>query len=125
MSEKEQILALEALRCEAMTTANVVALSGIFADDLLWIHGTGRGDTKAGMLESIGSGSTKYRSIDCSDVSVRIYGGTAFVSGIADIRAEIHGEDRVLQNRFTIAWSRLDDDWKVVNWQSTTVRKPA
>ena len=125
MSQEQDVMALEQRRREAMTQADVVSLSSMFDDDMMWIHATARVDTKPGLLSSIETGSTKYLAIDCSDETVRIFEDKiAIISGIADITAEIKGEHRVLQNRFTIIWQLKDAGWKVVNWQSTTVRKP-
>lgn len=123
MTNESDIMALEQRRRHAMTSADIETLSGLFAEDMLWIHATARPDTKGGLLDSIGSGKTKYLAIDCSDETVRLYGDTAIISGIADMKAEIAGESRVIQNRFTIIWVRTGSDWKVVNWQSTGVRK--
>lgn len=126
MTSREEIMALEQQRRQAMVAADVATLSKLFADDLLWIHATARPDTKQGLLASIESRKTIYQAIECSEETVRLYGDTAIVSGIADIKAQINGEDRVLQNRFTILWVRkAATPWQAVNWQSTTVRKPA
>jgi len=123
MSDSKEIMALEHARRRAMIEADVAKLSGLFADDMMWIHATARPDTKSGLLDSIATGKTKYLAIECSDESIRFYGETAVVSGVADMKVQIAGEDRVLQNRFTIVWAHLAPGWKVVNWQSTTVRK--
>ena len=126
MTSPQEIMALEQQRRQAMVAADVVTLSRLLADDVLWIHATARLDTKAGLLASIETKKTIYQEIACSEETVRFYGDTAIVSGIADIKAQISGEDRVLQNRFTIVWARPSGaPWQVVNWQSTTVRKPA
>jgi uncharacterized protein (TIGR02246 family) len=124
MNPTQEIMALEQRRREAMTKADVDTLEELFADDLMWIHATARADTKQGLLATIASGKTKYLSIDCSEETVRFYGSMAAVSGIADMTAEIAGEHRVLQSRFTILWHQQPAGWRVVNWQSTTVRKP-
>ncbi|MFC9357903.1 nuclear transport factor 2 family protein [Rhodococcus sp. NPDC057014] len=125
MSTASDVLALEYKRREAMTTPDVDALSDLLADDVVWIHATARVDTKAGLLEAIGSGSTKYLSMDVEDETVREIGGVILIGGIAHIKAEINNEVRDLQNRFTIIWApQPDGAWRVVNWQSTTVRKP-
>lgn len=121
----EQIMVLERQRREAMVKADVAALDTLLDDGLMWIHATARADTKHGLLDSIASGKTKYLAIECSEESVRFYGAVAVISGIADIQAEIAGEQRTLQNRFTILWHEQQGRWQVVNWQSTTVRKPA
>lgn len=126
MTSMQDIMALEQRRRRAMIDADVGTLAQLLADDVLWIHATARPDTKPGLLASIESKKTIYQAIDCSEETVRFYGDVAIVSGIADIRARINGEDRVLQNRFTIVWTgSATRPWQVVNWQSTTVRKPA
>jgi ketosteroid isomerase-like protein len=47
----------------------------------------------------------------------------AFLSGVAVMKAEIGGNVRDIENRYTIVWQRADGMWRVVNWQSTSVRK--
>ena len=122
MSISETVLDLDRIRRDAMTKADVDTLGDLFADDMVWIHATARVDTKAGLLDAIGSGSTKYLSIDVSDETVRDFGDVVLVGGVAAMTAEIKGETRDLRNRFTIVWSRRGDAWQVVNWQSTSVR---
>jgi len=119
------IMVLEHQRRQAMIGADTATLSRLFADDMVWIHATARADTKPGLLASIESRKTVYQAIDCSEESVRFYGPVAMVSGIADIKARIGDEDRVIQNRFTIVWHQTGDTWRVVHWQSTSVRKAA
>lgn len=121
----QDIMALEHQRRQAMIAADTATLSRLFADDLMWIHATARADTKQGLLASIESRKTVYQAIDCSEETVRFYGPIAMVSGLADIKAQIGGEDRVIQNRFTIVWHKTDEQWRVINWQSTSVRKAA
>ena len=122
----QDIMALEHQRRQAMIAADTVTLSRLFADDMTWIHATARADTKAGLLASIESRKTVYQAIDCSEETVRFYGPIAIVSGIADIKARIGEDERVIQNRFTIIWHQTrDDPWRVISWQSTSVRKPA
>jgi ketosteroid isomerase-like protein len=121
MSEST-VVELDRIRRDAMTKADVTALGELFADDMVWIHATARVDTKAGLLDAIGSGSTKYLSIEVTDETVRDFGDVVLVGGIAAMTAEIKGETRELRNRFTIVWARRGASWQVVNWQSTSVR---
>lgn len=118
----ETVLDLDRIRRDAMTKADVATLGELFADDMVWIHATARIDTKAGLLDAIGSGSTKYLSIDVTDETVRDFGDVVLVGGIAAMTAEIKGETRELRNRFTIVWAQRAASWQVVNWQSTSVR---
>lgn len=122
MSDSKEIMALDHARRRAMIEGDVAKLGGLFADDMMWIHANARADSKQAFLDSIATGKSRYLAIDCSEETVRFYGETAVVSGIMDIKVQIAGEDRALQNRFTIVWAHLAGGWKVVNWQSTTVR---
>ena len=121
----QDIMALEHERRTAMIAADTATLSRLFADDMTWIHATARADSKQGLLASIESRKTVYQALDCSEETVRFYGPIAIVSGIVDTKAQIGGEDRVLQNRFTILWHQTGLQWQVVSWQSTSVRKAA
>jgi ketosteroid isomerase-like protein len=125
MTDVRTIYDMEARRKQAMIDADTGVLATLFADDMLWIHGTARGDSKAGMLETIASGKTKYRSIESADESLRFYGDVALLSGVSRIQATIAGEERLLQNRYTIVWAQIGSLWQVVNWQSTTLRVAA
>ena len=116
---RSTVLELDRIRRDAMTKADVATLGELFADDMVWIHATARVDTKDGLLDAIGSGSTKYLSIDVSDETVRDFGDVVLIGGVAVMSAEIKGETRELRSRFTIAWARRGDAWQVVNWQST------
>ncbi|MFI1705023.1 nuclear transport factor 2 family protein [Streptomyces griseoruber] len=123
MTDATTILELDQERREAMIRADVDALAQLLADDVMWIHATARVDTKEGLLASIASGKTKYLAIDSSDETLRFHGGIAFLSAVADMKCEIAGETRDIQNRYTIVYAPAGDGWKVVNWQSTSVRK--
>lgn len=125
MENSEEILMLEKTRIGAMIAADVSTLTNVFADDMVWIHASAKADGKAGVLSTIESGKTKYRAIDCSEQTVRFYGDVAMVGGVADMTLEIANEIRSLKNRYTIVWAKIGGGWKVVNWQSTTVRPPA
>ncbi|WP_170304227.1 nuclear transport factor 2 family protein [Duganella radicis] len=122
MDYAQDILNLEQQRCTAMMGADVPLLSQLFADDMVWIHASAKVDGKAGVLNTIGSGKTKYLAIDCSDQQVRLYGETAIVGGVADMKLESAGEVRSLKNRYTIHWLKQAGGWQVVNWQSTSVK---
>ncbi len=122
MANTEDILQLEKTRCQAMVGADLPALTRLFADDMVWIHASANMDGKAGVLQTIGSGKTRYLEINCSEQLVRFYGDTAIVGGIADMKLESAGEVRRLKNRFTIHWLKNGSAWQVVNWQSTSVK---
>jgi ketosteroid isomerase-like protein len=117
ISEKE-ILALEDKRFGAMIARDFAALEKLLHDDLLYTHASGVTDTKASWLEAMKSGKTKYKSVNCSDRKVRVFGDVALVTGKAAVEAEVNGQPRSLKLIFLVAWARTPQGWKFVAWQS-------
>ena len=91
MSEKE-ILDLEDKRFGAMIKGDFKALDAMVHEQLLYTHSSGNTDIKPSWLESIKSGRTKYKAVNCSDRKVRLFGDVALITGRAAIEAEIGGQ---------------------------------
>jgi ketosteroid isomerase-like protein len=123
MIDHTDVRAADQVRRQAMIAADVAHLSELFSDDMVWIHATARADTKAGLLESIGCGKTNYLAIDCRDETLRVVNDLAFLSGLAVMRAEIGGEIRDSEIRYTIIWGHCVGTWQVVHYQATYTRK--
>jgi ketosteroid isomerase-like protein len=120
VNEKEEILALDDKRFGAMIGRDFKALQAMVHDDLLYTHSSGVTDTKASWLESMQSGKTKYKSVNCTERKVRVIGEVALVTGRATIEAEIGGQPRSLKLLFLNAWAKTPQEgWKFVAWQST------
>jgi ketosteroid isomerase-like protein len=118
MSSEKEILGLEDKRFGAMIARDFAGLEKLVHGELLYTHSSGLTDTKASWLESMKSGKTKYKSVNCSDRKVRIFGDVALVTGKAAIEAEIGGQPRSLKLLFLNAWTRTAQGWKFVAWQS-------
>ena len=78
MNEKD-ILALEDKRFGAMIARDFKALEAMLHGDLLYTHSSGVTDTKATWLQSMQSGKTKYKSVNCTDRKVRVIGEVALI----------------------------------------------
>ncbi len=115
------IEALEDKRYEAMKRADREVLEQLLADDLTYVHTSGRVETKSQFINSIESGEILYRSIDREDVQVRIYGNTAVVTGLANVNVELRGRVEHLRIRFIDVYVRQNGHWNMVAWQSTCI----
>ena len=102
-----------------MIARDFKALEAMLHGDLLYTHSSGVTDTKASWLQSMQSGKTKYRNVNCTDRKVRVIGEVALVTGRAAIEAEIGGQPRSLKLLFLNAWAKTPEGWKFVAWQST------
>lgn len=124
MSVEEDVLALEEKRCAAMTARDADALAAMLHDDLVYTHSSGVVDDKATYLDAIRSGRTLYHSIERTGERVRAYGGTALVTGNADIEVDVGGQHKSLRLCYLDVWTRTPQGWKFVAWQSTARAKP-
>jgi ketosteroid isomerase-like protein len=125
MSEENIVRRLDQERRQAMLAADVGTLTELFSENLMWVHGTARVDTKKSFLEAIGSSRTRYLSIDVADESYRDLGDAAILSGLITMDLEVGGEPRSMYSRFTIVWHLTEAKWQAVHWQSTPVRSAA
>lgn len=113
--------ALEARRIRSLIERDEAALRDVFAEDLLWIHSSGRIDDKAALLRKVGGGAIKFLEIEPSDEQVRKLGDAAVVTSTARIVFEAGGTARTRTNVVTVIWRNDDGAWRIVLWQSTTV----
>jgi ketosteroid isomerase-like protein len=121
MAADQELTVLEDRRCAAMVAADAATLSNLFDDDLVWTHSSARTDTKAGFLDALKSGGTRYLDIKRSDEKVRVHGNLAVISGTADMQVILKGERRELRNRYTNVWAKRGGSWKMLAWQSTAL----
>lgn len=110
---------LEKERCEALISADIGKLEGLFSDRLNWCHSSGRVDTKAQLLERISSGATRYLSMKRSDTRVIVGDSGAVATGLVDMVAIVGDKEHTLSNRYTTAWLVEAGRWRLVAWQST------
>jgi ketosteroid isomerase-like protein len=118
---REDILAADARRFDAMLQGDLAALEGLLAEDLTYTHSSGKAETRAQFLESLRSGKLRYLAASRSDVAVRVYGDTAVVTGRAEMKVSSQGQELTLPIRFTEVWVKSGGAWKLAAWQSTRV----
>lgn len=110
----EEILRQEKARTAAILAADGPAMQKLFDDDLVYIHSSGRLDTKTSYIDGLVSGKSGYKGFNFSNVKVRVYGDCAIASGdvIIDTR------NAQLDLRFTNVWVRRGEGWCNVHWSS-------
>ena len=121
MDEKNEVLDLEVRRCEALINADFSELDRLLSHQLTWTHASAHQDDKASFLATLQAGRIRYLQIRRSEEQVRLHGEVAVVTGVADMRASIHGEERQLCNRYIAVWAKFETDWQMIAWQSTAV----
>jgi hypothetical protein len=123
------VTADEALRAEdaryaAQTTNDFAALARLIGDDLVYIHGSSVLDDKTAYIESMRSGTVRYRSMKRSNPKVRIYGCLAIITADGDFDVTVKGQDMNVKLRFHSVWARRPAGLQFVSWQATRVPPP-
>ena len=115
----KQISALEAKRYQAMTSADVGTLEGLFSDKLVYTHSDASSDSKQSYLDKLASGHFDYGDIDHPESSIVVHGDCAIVIG--DMRGEIviGGQTRVLNSKSLAVWVRENAGWVLLAFQPT------
>lgn len=118
---EQELLRLDDERSRAMTAANAAVLERLMSNDIVYTHSSGRLDSKRSFINSISSGTVKYRRIDRREVAVSVRGGFAFLTGAVEIDVETGGRSLHLNLRFSNAWEETPQGWQQILWQSTPI----
>jgi ketosteroid isomerase-like protein len=112
-SIKQEILRQEQKRVEALISADVAALDGLIADDLVHIHADGKIDGKADYLHGVAN-KYKFHAVERGELRIRIYGDLAVVNGPLNQVLSVSGTDKQhkISAVVTQVWVRVADGWK-------------
>lgn len=112
----------EANRLQALLARDFTALDRLLGDDLTYTHSNARLDGKTAYMEPFVSGRTRYTRLEPSEVSTRVYGDAAVLTGRMLSVALVNGTESRTDLRFTSVWVHRDGRWQMVAWHS--VRLP-
>jgi hypothetical protein len=119
---EKQVLAAEQSRVTALDRSDLAALENLLADDLTYVHASGKVDTKSSFLAAIRSGQLHYISWQPCNLHVRILGQTALIDGEYAVRVL---DSRMQRDPFNVnifiltAYAHRNGRWQQVAWQST------
>ncbi len=123
-SPEAEVKKAEEARIAATIKGDVAALSALFADGMTYVHSSAKLETRQEFLDLIKSGFYQYKSIATHDVTVRVYGQTAILAGLADIEVVSDGKPVSPKLRFTEVWVKGAHGWQLVVWHSTRLPAP-
>src|SRR6266853_4329171 len=121
---KEQLKKLEMERAAAVVKGETATLDKQTSDDYVLISMTGRMADKSQMLDGFKSGQSKLTSNELSDLKVRVYGDAAVVTGKADVKGTLGGQDATGQVLFTRVYVKKGGRWQSVSLQQTRISNP-
>jgi len=102
----------------ALLSKDSISLSGLLADDISYGHSSGLIQTKSQLIRDVVSGFQEYKSIEASDLNVRIYDNTGIATLKLKVNLSFGGNPMDLNLIATLTWVKINNEWKLVARQS-------
>jgi ketosteroid isomerase-like protein len=121
LAQSKKQLALQAIelqRFEAMTTKDTALLRQMLSEDLTYLHSNGMLENKEEHIANIGAGKLVYRTMEPSEMRVRIHGKSAIVNGILHVTGNLGEKAFDLRLRYTDVYFKRKGTWQLAAWQS-------
>jgi hypothetical protein len=102
-----------------MVAADTGALGRLLAEDLSYVHSTGRVVDRKQMIDEIQAGKLRYRAVAPSERHVTLVEpDAAYVRGLARIEVSADAKPVEFQARYLAIYVRDAGAWKLRAWQS-------
>lgn len=110
-------------RRTAMIDRDTRTLETLLDDDLMFVHGSARIDTKRSFVAGIAQEDTVYRSITISEDTYRQLSDSVVLSScITEQQVLLDGAARDLRVRNVMVWRENRVGWQLVSYQSTAIK---
>ncbi|MDH5275991.1 MAG: nuclear transport factor 2 family protein [Gammaproteobacteria bacterium] len=102
---------------KAMLAADTAALDKLTMNELTYGHATSRLETKAQLMEALATGKAGYTSIDVTNQTITVLGGTAIVRH--HFRGVRRTDGEVMKTGILMVWlEQPDKQWKLAARQA-------
>ena len=105
----------------ALTTHDLDALSAIYADDYMLVRPDGSVLGKAEVLRDLKAGGLRFTSIELANVSVRIYGQTALLTGDSRTVSSRNGDGMSARIRLLAVYVHDRGRLRLAHFQSVSL----
>ncbi|MDB6167452.1 MAG: nuclear transport factor 2 family protein [Verrucomicrobia bacterium] len=119
----QELKELEQHRAEAFARRDIEFIDRTTADDCSFVHAAGDIQTKAHELAALKSSELTYNTNHLDEVSVRLYGDTAVLTGLGTKTGVRNGVKFNNQTRFTRVYVKMNGQWRMVASQTAVVGK--
>jgi ketosteroid isomerase-like protein len=116
---EREVAKLSKQMTDAFVKGDMTFAAGVMADDWMIITGNGLAVGKSQLLKEVKDGTLKYESLDKLEMKVRVYGDAAVVTGRAQYKIKVRGQEVGGTDRFTEVYARQGGKWRCVSTQVT------
>lgn len=112
-------LDLERERIAAVRAGDIAALKRFLSEDLVFLHSSGRVDSRDSYLQLLETGKLKYTDFEVTNMRLGAVGSSAaiVVSDVA-FRAVFGGKDLEVKSTMLVTWIK-EGNWRVAGIGST------
>lgn len=105
---------------KAVVRRDVATLNRVMADDFISAYPL-EGDDKAQILNDVASGTLRVEYLNRENVSVRIWGNTAILTGRDSAKWFYQGREWSGNYKIIHIYSQRDGEWKLVAFQACPI----
>ncbi|MDN5005488.1 nuclear transport factor 2 family protein [Bradyrhizobium sp. GCM10027634] len=120
-----QIVSADQARIAALLNRDRQALQDIISDQLIYVHSSGREETKELYVERVAKGEYDYRSFVITRRDLRVLNDFVFDNGDSEIDIVVNGQLREIAGRYLMVWKREDGRWRLFRFHSAPIPRPA
>jgi len=121
---RTELLALEARWDSAVVRKDIAALERILAPSFVFIGADGSVSSRSEMLAALQAPDLVIDPFETRDVQVRLYGGTAILTGWFEQTGRFQGRAYRSRSRYTDVYVREGGRWVAVSAHASTLPRP-
>ena len=103
----------------AMLASDTGRLATILDEGLVWVHASGKVDTKASLVEKFQTKTLVCKAMDTDIALLEVHVGLGVITGRMTMHVLAEGIERRSENLFTSIWTIGDGMPRLRHWQST------
>ena len=107
----------------SLKSQDYAALEELYSDDYMLVRPDGAVLNKQEVLNDLSANGLTFHSIDPREITVRIYGSAAVVTGESRTVTSRKGIESHAHFRFVAVYSRVGNSIRLVHFQSTTLAR--
>lgn len=116
---RAQIEGADARRVAATIAGDSVVLDQVFSDQLVYVHSSGRKESKAEYIEKIVGRTYEYRMFKVMDRELTVAGELVLDNGDAEIDIVVGGAFRQLASRYLMVWAMEGSNWRILRFHAS------
>jgi len=109
---------------KALVRGDAATLDRIMADDFVFTYPL-EGDDKTQFITDVVSGDLNVEYLNRENVSVRIWGNTAVLTGLDSAKWFYQGREFGGQYKIVHVYANRDDEWRLVAVQACPMNEPS